>query len=131
MIIIIRGNKLFKLDEEGVEELLESYNTMEILDAVEALDEIRYVIADDYDLKPPEIRYQLLKIHKLAFKQLGEEFTLDDEEVAELVKLINEVDTAVQNMISRLVMIHNVLMPLSEKMFKWEDEKSSSIKKVV
>ena len=131
MIIIIRGNKLFKLDEEGVEELLESYNTMEILDAVEALDEIRYVIADDYDLKPPEIRYQLLKIHKLAFKQLGEEFTLDNEEVEELVKLINEVDTAVQNMISRLVMIHKVLVPLSEKMFKWEDEKSSSIKKVV
>ena len=114
---------MFKLDEEGVEELLESYSTVEILDAVEALDEIRYVIADDDDLKPPEIRYQLLRIHKLAFKQLGEEFTLDDEEVAELARLINEVDTNVQNMIDRLVMIHKALAPLSEKMFKWEDER--------
>jgi len=61
---------LIKLNEEGIEELWEEYNTMEILDVVDALDKVRYVIGEEGGFKPPEIRDQLLKIHALAFKQL-------------------------------------------------------------
>jgi thiamine kinase-like enzyme len=114
---------LIRLNEEGIEKLWGNYyNTTEILDAVDALDEVRYVMSDDDDLKPPEIRRQLLRIHTLAFKQLGEGSTLRDEEVEELADLIEKVDATISGMIRRLVKIQKTLKPLSKNMFKWEDE---------
>ena len=111
---------MIKLCEEGLDELWEEYNTMEILDAVDALDKVRYVISDDYDFKPPEIRYQLLKIHTLAFKLLGEGFTLKQEQVEELSDLIDGVNMTVSDMIEQLRRIREALRPL-EKMFTWEE----------
>ena len=61
---------------------------MEILNVIDALDAVRYVIADDDDFKPPEVRDPLLKIHTLAFKQLGEGFTLEEKEIEELANLV-------------------------------------------
>lgn len=111
---------MIKLNEEGIEQLWQEYNTMEILDAVDELDKVRYVISDDYDFRPPEIRSQLLKIHTLAFKQLGEGFTLKDKEVEELSDLIDEVNMTVSDMIEQLRRIREALKPL-EKMFTWEE----------
>jgi len=94
---------------------------MEILNAVDALDAVRYVIADDDDFKPPEIRRQLIRIHKLALKQLGEGLTLNDNEVGELANLVDEVDMTVFDMIEQLEKIKEALKPL-EKMYIWDEE---------
>ena len=94
---------------------------MQLLYAVDALDKVRYIVGDEDDFKPPEIRRQLLKIHKLALKQLGEGLTLTDEEVEELSDLIDEVDMTVFDMIEQLRKIREALRPLMKKMFTWED----------
>ncbi len=58
--------------------------------AVDALDQVRYVIGDEEDFKPPEIRRQLMRIHKLASKRHTGGYRLTDEEVEELADLIDE-----------------------------------------
>jgi len=93
---------------------------MKILYVVDALDAVRYVVADDDDFKPPEIRRQLIRIHKLTLKQLGEGLTLNDK-VAELANLVDEVDMAVFDMIEQLEKIKEALKPL-EKMYIWDEE---------
>jgi hypothetical protein len=112
---------LFKLNKKGIDKLWQDYDTMEILHAVDALDAVRYVIADDDDFRPPEIRRQLIRIHKLALKQLGEGLTLDDKEVAELANLVDEINTVVSDMIEQLEKIKEALKPL-EKMYIWDEE---------
>jgi Mg/Co/Ni transporter MgtE len=110
---------MIKLSEEGIQELWEKYETMQILYAVDALDEVRGIIADD-GIRPPEIRAQLLKIHQLVHQQLNEGFTLTDEEVEQLADLIDEVDMAVFQVIEQLQKIKKTLRPL-QKMFTWEE----------
>ena len=113
---------MIKLNEEELEELWNNYDTMHLLYAVDALDQVRYVIGDEEDFKPPEIRRQLMRIHELAFKQLGEGFTLKQEEVEELADLVDEVDMTVFGMIEELEKIQKALKPLFDKMFIWDEE---------
>ena len=112
---------MINLNKEGLEELLDDYDTMQIIHAVDALDKVRYIIGDDEDFKPPEVRIQLLRIHKLALKQLSEGLTLTDEEIDELSLLIDEADMTVFGMIEELEKIMAALRPLNEKMFTWEE----------
>lgn len=58
---------MIKLSKEGIQKLQESYETMQILDSSDYLDEVRGILADEFPtFKPPEIRQQLLKLHDFA-----------------------------------------------------------------
>lgn len=50
----------------------EDFNPMDLLEAVEAFDQIRYLVADDADLRPPNMRLQLLQLHQLLFRCINE-----------------------------------------------------------
>jgi len=112
---------LIKLNQDGMEELWNSYDTTQIIHAVDALDQIRYVISDDEDFKPPEIRSQLLRIQKLASKTITGGYSLTDEEIEELADLLDEADRTVTDMIGQLKKIQKALKPLLDKMFTWEE----------
>jgi hypothetical protein len=112
---------LIKLNEEGIEHLWNNYDTMQLLYAFDALDNVRGIISDDDDFRPPEIRSQLLRIHKLASKRLTGGYRLSDEEVKELSDLVNEVDMTVFGMIEELEKIMKALRPLLDRMFTWEE----------
>ena len=113
---------MIKLNEEGMEELWNDYDTTRIFYAVDALDKVRYVIGDDEDFRPPEIRQQLLRIHKLASNTLTGGYNLTDEEVEELASLVDEADMTIFDMVEELKKILAALRPLREKMFSWEEE---------
>jgi len=113
---------MIRLNEEGIEELCDDYDTMQLLYAVDALDQVRYVIGDEEDFKPPEIRRQLMRIHKLASKRLTGGYRLTDEEVEELADLVDEVDMTLFSTVENLEKIQKALKPLSDKMFTYEEE---------
>lgn len=115
---------MIKLSEQGIEELQQEYDTRHILHAIEALDELRSILADDGQRRPAG-RDKLLKIYQLAHKRLDERYTLTDDEVDELKALIEDVDMQVFRMLAQLEKIEMALGPL-EKMFAseagWDDD---------
>ena len=61
-----------RLREEERIRLAENIDTMQILYAVDALDEIRALVADRENLRPPEIRDKLLALHQAAHRIINE-----------------------------------------------------------
>ena len=57
-----------RLSEETLQELSDNFDTMDILHAVDQLDEIRALVADRENYRPPEVRDNLLKLHKLGHR---------------------------------------------------------------
>jgi len=54
------------MTDEEWENLYSNYDTSALLRAVDSIDELRGLLGDGSDLKPPEIRDDLLKLHGLA-----------------------------------------------------------------
>ena len=76
------------------------------------MDQVRYIIGDEEDFKPPEIRNQLMRIHKLASKLITGGYSLTDEEVEDLADLVDEVDMTFFTMIEQMEKIRKALKPL-------------------
>jgi hypothetical protein len=55
------------------------FDTMDLLEAVDHLDQIRYRVADQEKLRPPEVREQLMELHQLIFGLMREGRTIPDE----------------------------------------------------
>jgi len=51
---------------------VENIDTMQILYAVDALDEIRALVADRENMRPPEIRDKILALHQAAHQIINE-----------------------------------------------------------
>ena len=60
-----------KLTEDDREKL-EPFETMNLLYAVDDLDDIRGELASDSIMEPPEIRKQLMDLHQAAFHVINE-----------------------------------------------------------
>lgn len=112
---------MIKLNKEGFEELCDNYDPMQLICAIDALDEVQCIFRDEEAFKSPEVRIQLLRIHELIFKQLCEGLSLSDEEVDELSLLIGEADMTMFEIIDELEKIREALRPLRERMFVWEE----------
>jgi len=111
-----------KLSNKGVDKLYNSYDTMDLLYAVDALDQVRYLLADDdKTLRPPEIRQRLMRLHQLASQLLNEFGQLSDKESEELLNLREEIESEVFEMQSHLDKIYDALRPL-EDLYPNEDE---------
>lgn len=61
-----------RLSDEERLRLEENIDTMQILYAIDALDEIRALVADEENLRPPEIRDKLLALHQAAHGIINE-----------------------------------------------------------
>ena len=69
-----------RLSEETLQELSDEFDTMDILSAVDQLDEIRALVADRENYRPPEVRDNLLKLHKLAHRIINEGHVSSDSD---------------------------------------------------
>ena len=102
---------MIELNEVGVEKLWGDYDIMQLIYAVDAFDKVRCIFEDEENLKSPEARIQLLRIHKLLFKQLSTGSPLSDDETDELSLLISEADTTIFEIIEELEKIRKALRP--------------------
>ncbi len=61
-----------EMSDRDWEALHENFDTAELLTAVDSLDTLRGLLNDREDFQPLEIRGELLKLHGLAMKVIGD-----------------------------------------------------------
>jgi hypothetical protein len=119
-----RGMEERKLTEKKIEELYEKFDTQRLLDAVDALDDIRSVISDQFNEdgfpKPPEIRDKLLKLHEKAHKIINGEFSYDTDRG--MFDLAWELEEELFDAIENLEKIKKVIDDLTDLTPSEEDE---------
>ncbi len=76
-------------DEEW--DKLQDFDTYRLIDAVDEVDALRGMVADD-GIRPPEIRNRLFKLHQLAMAVINEDA---QEDAGELFELAQELDDEV------------------------------------
>lgn len=99
-----------KGDTEVSENPLFGYDSHDLLEAVDRLDDVRPVISDE-GYNPPEIRTQLLKLHTRAM-ELKDRSTLDLEgkkDFARLMALAGDLDMEISGCIENLEKISETL----------------------
>ena len=67
---------------------LDEFETHDLLEAVDDLDRIRDILADGPDLEPPQLRIDLMKLHKLAMRVCKE----GEGDSSELVELAIDIE---------------------------------------
>ena len=101
---------------------LEEFETHDLLEAVDHLDSIRSIVADGPNLKPSQIRIDLLKLHQLAMKVRNE----GHGDVGGLMELAIEIEDQVAQMREASESIIEVLRGITEsgiEQDETEDEK--------
>lgn len=89
---------------------LQEFDTRRLLGAVDALDTLRGLLADD-GIRPPEIRDRMLKLHQLAMAVINED---TQEEAGELFELAQELDDEVFDMLEAVKRLHDTLNALTK-----------------
>lgn len=89
---------------------LERFDTHRLLEAVDELDTLRGLLADD-GTKPPEIRDRLLRLHQLAMAVVNEG---DRDEAGEMFELAQELGDEVFDMLEAAQRLHETLVALAE-----------------
>lgn len=89
---------------------LQDFDTRRLLDAVDEVDILRGLLADN-GIRPPEIHDRLLKLHQLAMAVINEDA---QEEAGELFKLAQELDDEVFDMLEAVKRLHDTLSALTE-----------------
>ena len=80
-----------KSKKKAFNRLIEDFDSHEILDAIEKLDELRSLVADRDDYKPPEVRDKLMRLHTMIHK---EQMTSKGETIWDLA---NEIEDDIYN----------------------------------
>ena len=116
-----------KLTEKKNQELYEKFDTMRILDAVEALDEVRPVISDQFNKdgfpRPPQIRDLLLSLHEKAHEIINGEFQHDtDKSMFDLAWELEDELLSVVEKLEGILKVITDLTDLSPPLYDDEDE---------
>lgn len=99
-----------KDDTEVSENPLFGYDSHDLLEAVDRLDDVRPVISDE-GYNPPEIRTQLLKLHGMAM-ELKDRSTLDlqgKRDFSRMMALAGDLDMEISGCIENLERISDTL----------------------
>jgi hypothetical protein len=88
------------MSEKDWETLHENFDTTDLLSAVDSLDALRGYLNDREHFQPPEIRGELLKLHGLAMKVVGngplggaaEMFDLAEDLEEQVGQMMNEME---------------------------------------
>ena len=83
--------------------LTENFETMSLLQAVDAVDRLRERVSDDGH-RPPELRDRLLKLHELAMDVISRGHKA---KIGAMFDLANELSTDVDDMVEALRVIQN------------------------
>jgi hypothetical protein len=67
---------------------IDDFKTNDLLEAVDDLDTIRDILADGPNLEPPQLRIDLMKLHKLAMRVCKE----GEDDSSELVELAIDIE---------------------------------------
>lgn len=102
---------MIKLTDEQYENLYENFETTDLLKAVKHVDSLRVALADDYDLRPPEIRQDLLKLHGLAMDVVNSGYRSKANEMFELAL---DLECQVDDMMESLGELQAILSSLTE-----------------
>ena len=95
----------------ALEDFWDEFDTRKVLDAVDGLDNVRGVLGDDEDGRPPEVRQDLLKLHKMAMS-MRETQSSDPEEMEQLLNLATDIEMTVSECIEDLTRITDVVSRL-------------------
>lgn len=105
-----------KLTEKKNQELYENFDTRRILDAVDALDDVRAVISDQFNEdgfpRPPAIRAKLLKLHEKAHAIINGEFRHDTD--MGMFDLAWELEDELYDVIENIEQIKKVIDDLTD-----------------
>ncbi|QDV81253.1 hypothetical protein [Planctomycetes bacterium TBK1r] len=93
---------------------LETFETSEILKAVDYLDRLRALLADS-DFGEPSIRDDLLRLHKLAMNANGEDAT-------ELANHAFEVECQIDDLSEAVDKIQSILMKITRSIYDDDEE---------
>jgi hypothetical protein len=110
------------VNQRDWERLVEGFDTHQLLDAVDALDEVRGDLANGDRLEPPAIRTDLLKLHALAMDVVHHG---QRGQAAALFELATDLDMRVFGMIEALERIQTTLETLTDLQPEADDWDSS------
>jgi hypothetical protein len=100
-----------RLSKETLQELSDNFDTMDILYAVDQLDEIRALVADRENYRPPEVRDNLLKLHKLVHSIINEGHVSSDSD--ELWNLAYDIEDDIYPILENAEKILDTLRKLT------------------
>jgi len=101
-----------RISEKTRQKLLDKFETMDILEAVEALDQIRHIMADGDEIKPPQVRDDLLNLHSILHKVVNEGHDMSEDE--DIWKLASEIEDTLYPLLENAEKIVNVLQKLMD-----------------
>ena len=100
-----------KMTEEEWRALYENFETADLLAAVDRLDEVRGVLADGEHLEPPQLRTDLLRLHRLAMEVVNHGRT---DRAGEFFSLAGDLEMQVAELAEALESIRRVLGKLDD-----------------
>ncbi len=89
--------------------LQDGFDTRQLLDAVDDVDTLRSILADD-GLQPPEFRTRLLKLHGLAMAVVNDE---SQHRAAEMFDLALELEDETADLLEAVTRLHDTLSTLT------------------
>ncbi|MBM3654777.1 MAG: transposase [Alphaproteobacteria bacterium] len=91
-----------RMSDKDWEALLDNFDTNDLLSAVDCLEALRGHLNDRADFQPPEIRGELLKLHGLAMKVIGEGALGGAEEMFDLAEDLEDQVTEMMDEIEQI-----------------------------
>jgi len=89
---------------------IDEFETNDLLEAVDDLDTIRNILADGPNLEPPQLRIDLMKLHKLAMRVCKE----GEDDSSELVELAIDIEDQLEEIRDASNHIIKVLRGITE-----------------
>lgn len=96
---------------KALERLREDFETYEIMDAVDCLDNVRPIISDE-GIRPPEIRIKLMKLHKVAVDLVEIQSHDDKKKLNNLLELADDIDSDIDECLENLRKMSGVISRL-------------------
>ena len=103
-----------KITKEEWEKIYENFDSHEILEAVDHIDHARSYLSDGGNLRPPEIRTELLKMHSTAMN-IVRHGNKDKETLREFFDTANDLSMQLYDLIEELEKVQKILDNLLEQ----------------
>ena len=100
-----------KMTDEQYENLYENFESRDLLAAIKKVDFLRRELADGYDLRPPEIRQDLFKLHDLAMDVINNGYR---NKANEMFNLAFDIEYQVDGMMESLEELQTILRNLTK-----------------
>lgn len=98
---------------KALERFREDFETFEIMDAVDCLDNVRPIISDE-GIRPPEIRDKLMKLHKMAVDLMEFQSPDDKNRLKGILELADDIDSDIDECLENLRKMSGVISKLLE-----------------